>query len=926
MLSVSRISKFMPVESSHPSPHRNGSSPLTSSPSSNTPVHPHLNDWDLGQLLRGIRRRKWLVLGVSIAVASLSWGYTLTRTPIYRGEFRVLVESTAEGDRSRQLLQANPSVVEPIDYSTQLEVLQSPALLEPVALQLQSTYPDLTAATLSQNLDIARLRDTRVLAVSYLDTHPERIQDVLEEVAQHYLRYSFQQRQSDLLQGVQFVEDQLPDLRKRVNTLQVRLERFRQNYSLIDPESRGEDLTGLLSDLEEERQKTAAQLKESQALYRSLQRQVGLNPDEALASSALSESVRYQALLNEVREIETQIAIESARFWPGTLPILALEDKRRSLLPLVRREAQQVLRRLAGGRSPRINGSLTPTAIELSRQLVDTANQVAVLETRSNALREAEQRLREEFSIVPALAREYTDLQRELTIATESLNRFLSTRETLQIEAAQKSVPWELLSTPNVLPRPIAPNVPRNLILGAIAGLVSGAIAAFLAEQLDASFHTTEEIKTLTRLPLLGTIPYVRDLQITPPDFSSVTPQATPEGTPLPLVEPSPVMYPSYSYQTSPLVEAFRSLYANLRFLSSDTPIRSVVISSAVPAEGKSTVSLFLAKTAASLGQRVLLIDADLRRPQLHDRLGLPNLHGLTNAIATPLPLRDVIQRSPHDPTLYVLTAGAIPPDPIKLLSSHRMKTLMEQVERQFDLVIYDMPPLLGFADSSVLAAHTDGVVLVVGMGQTHRTTLLQAMESLTIAPTTILGVVANGLRAHTAHQYEYYHHRYRRYYSQQNPRRFASFRNGVGFTPWRMPIAQGMATLHSLSVPMKLFLLGGISLSAALIYLAWRALEDIVILPQEPAASATTHTSSRSPGERQPFQEAVRLAEMATTHSKTATTQADWFAIANLWTQAADLMSVVPSAHEQYAIARDRVGVYRRNSEYAQKQANQVK
>jgi capsular exopolysaccharide synthesis family protein len=160
------------------------------------------------------------------------------------------------------------------------------------------------------------------------------------------------------------------------------------------------------------------------------------------------------------------------------------------------------------------------------------------------------------------------------------------------------------------------------------------------------------------------------------------------------------------------------------------------------------------------MGQRVLLVDADLRLPQVHTRLGLPNAQGLSNIISSNLSATEVIQRSPLSDNLYVLTSGQIPPDPTKLLSSKKMRDIMEQFRQNFDLVIYDTPPLLGLADSSLLAAHTAGIVLVVRIGKTDRSILMQALDALKTSRAAVLGMVINGVKTSTDPAYGYYYSR----------------------------------------------------------------------------------------------------------------------------------------------------------------------
>jgi capsular exopolysaccharide synthesis family protein len=375
---------------------------------------------------------------------------------------------------------------------------------------------------------------------------------------------------------------------------------------------------------------------------------------------------------------------------------------------------------------------------------------------RQNAIAQAERSIDQQVKQLPVIARQYTDFQRELNVATESLNRFLGVRENLEIEAAQKALPWQIILKPKKPEVPVSPNSERNILLGAIAGLLLGTATALLVERLDNVFHSPNELKDYTKLPLLGVIPYHKQLK-------QITPVATLTGT-LPsqdsTTEKKNRRQPHW-YKASPFLESFRSLHTNIRFLGSDTPIHSIVISSGTPGDGKSTVAVHLAQAAAAMGQRVLLVDADLRRPQVHNVLGLNNQDGLSNVIATGLTAKQAIQRLPMWDHLYVLTAGQLPPDPTRLLSSKKMQYLMEQFHAVFDLVIYDTPPVLGLADGRLLASHTDGVVMVAGLGKTDRSVLFQALEGMKISNAPLLGVVANGVKGYTTSSYYHSQHYY---------------------------------------------------------------------------------------------------------------------------------------------------------------------
>ena len=375
---------------------------------------------------------------------------------------------------------------------------------------------------------------------------------------------------------------------------------------------------------------------------------------------------------------------------------------------------------------------------------------------------------------MPLQIRKYTDLQREVTVANRSLVRFLEAQDKLELQASQQALPWQTISEPTVTENPISPNVPRNLALGVIGGLLMGMGAALLAERLDPVFHSAEEMKESVNLPILGLIPTQKDLkpaQIQGTNNQLSLPQLQIGNIALELAGNSSAQLPnretkSKRYNASPFLESFRSLNTNIRLLGSDSPLNSIVISSSIPSEGKSTISSHLAQASSAMGQRVLLIDADLRRPQVHEWTGLKNDKGLSNILATGLPIEEAIKTVPQWENLSVITAGDIPPDPTRLLASHKMQELMDKLleSHQYDLIIYDTPPILGFADGRILASRTNGVVLVVRIGKTDRSLLKQNIDNLKMSNVPVLGLVANQTNPNADGGYHYYS----RYYAER--------------------------------------------------------------------------------------------------------------------------------------------------------------
>ncbi len=452
--------------------------------------------------------------------------------PLYEGKFRLLVEPVAAQSKLAGMYEnpganANPQE-EILDYNTQILVLQSPEIIDPILKQISSRYPDISYPSLVENLKISRLQETKILEVSYQDAEPQKIQFSLQQLAKAYLKYSLQQRQVNLGQGIQFVDSEMPKLRMRVNSLQTQLQRFRQHYNFIDPEAKAERLSSEVSSIQFQRLDTQKQLAETRKLYAILQGKSGTElaqsgtlgattpagsgtdvahgafdattpagsgtqsaetpafdrasqsrSDAQLAKThdgssqgrsgaaqAQNEGSVYQGLVTRLRDLDSQIATELSRYRENSPAIQVLRLKRKNLLPVLQQEAKRVL----------------------GIKLVEVANQISGLEVRSVKIAQAESSLNQQIKQLPNLARQYTDLQRELKVATQSLNQFLEKRESLQIENAQKQIPWQLLSSPELPQIPFSPNVQRNLILGVITGLLGGMAAALCVERLDIAF------------------------------------------------------------------------------------------------------------------------------------------------------------------------------------------------------------------------------------------------------------------------------------------------------------------------------------------------------------------------------------------------------------------------------------------------------
>jgi polysaccharide biosynthesis transport protein len=659
----------------------------------------------LGDIFGTLGRHALLIALTTAGLATLG-GLFGSKNPVYLASFQMLAKSTTVekqvvGLQPQSLnaqQQAGDAVAGKAVDDTKLRLLFTDKVLQPVVDQLKSKYPSIQTGQLAKGLDIKPIPGTDILEVRYQGNDKVFVQDALNALGQAYVAYSLEEPKADVQQGKEFIDSQLPKLTDRVNQLQSQLQNFRQSNQFYEPESQNKEVSDQLNTFRKQQIENQVFLEQAIARYEEIQNANESLPGEGKVALVLSENVRYQDLLKQLSVLDTVIAEKSSIFQDDHEEVKVLRDQRAKLVPYLESEARRVQ--------------------------AEAESKVRDLSARNDSLLEKEDQLAGRVQGLGGLARQYTDIQRELLLATDNLNKLRSTRSTLDLNAAQRQTPWRVVSK---VSDPKLTSFDQNILLGGLAGLLLGSAIALTAERLRNVFHHPDDFKKAYKLPVLGVLPHNKELGQVQPLSLSQAAFASNRGRKLGML---------------PFLEAIRSLQTNIRLLNADAPVRSIVISSATPQDGKSTIAAYLAQVAASMGNRVLLVDAEMRRPQIHTRMGIPNTRGLSDLlVSNALPQEYIVQASDN---VSVLTAGQLPPDPIGLLSSQRMHQLMAQFATEYDFVIYDTPPLGGFADAHLVASKTDGLLLVTRIGRTNRELLNQVTEGLRMLPTKVLGLVIN--------------------------------------------------------------------------------------------------------------------------------------------------------------------------------------
>ena len=698
---------------------------------------------NLWPLIRTIRRNALLIGGTTALGGGLAYWLSIIVPPTYEASFRLLVEPATP-----EATQTDPATVArgetrpratAIDYATQMVILQSSELLSDIAEQVQVVYPEFSTRDLERQLTIGQCctgdlltgtpaTQTSILEVKYLDLDPVRAELVLEETASRFLRYSLEERKSRIGEGVKFIDEQVPALQSRVASLQSQIQALQEQYLITDPETQGGLLSQQLSDISSQKLVTGSALREKITLYENLQRQLGMGPTQALASSTLTEDEGYQALLRERERVETAIALQSATYNEASPVIQGLRAQQQELSLLQEERARQVL----GPAFQAIDSSQmlsfqNSISTGLTGQMVDTINEIAVLQSRSATLDQAANLLGQRLRQFPSVSRQYADLERELDLAKSTLDQLLTQRETLKVEAAQSQFPWEVIATPAVPKdkegKPIARDnkMPRNIILGLLGGLVTGTAAAVLRERSKDTFFSVADLEDSLPLPLLGTVPYSREV-----------------------AQANSAFFNAPSSGFSAFSNAFNNIYTDLRLSPNASSVRSIAVGSPSPEDGKSTVAMNLAKSAASLGQRVLLVDTNFQNPGIQKLFGLPNKAGLSDILAGRANLSQVMETVKVGDNLSVLPAGQSLAGGTKLLASPQMKDLAEQLQRDFDFVVYDTSSFEETPDVGFVASCASAILMVVGLRRTSKIATSQMVESIESFQLPCVGCVTN--------------------------------------------------------------------------------------------------------------------------------------------------------------------------------------
>lgn len=714
----------------------------------------HIEEYiDLNRYWQVLKRR-WVPATITFAgILTLSLVAALTSEDVYQAQAQLLIKS----DRSSGFLdipdgspEIKQSVIDKDPIETEAKILQSRPILEKVIeeLDLKSDGKRLTYKQAIKSFDVSPIIGTDLLQVNYEDPDPEVAVAFVQRAVKLYSEGYTVADQAETKEARDFINQQLPKLEAKVQEAEENLRLFKNRNGVSNLEVQIDATIASVSQIENQIDQVSAQLNDINARYNRLQSQLGMSWQEASAVSSLSQSVSVQQTLNQLQKVKVQLTQQSNFLSDNAPQIISLKEKQADLTALLQQEIASTLGSEQQSLANNINilslGDLKQAQLS---EFADLGLRKEGLEQRLASLRSAYNTYRQRSNLSPQLQEQQRELERKLKAAQSTYETLLNRQNEAGIIGEREIDKVRIIANAAIAEDTVNPDGKVIVVAGAMMGALFGMALAFLLDLKDRTIKNSQEVENLFAYPLQGVVP---DLSLAGGTNQLQLPGSGSEYLSEQLVS------------MMPLKEAYQNIQVNLKLLDTNTEQKVIAITSSVPQEGKSSVSANLAKTRAQCGQKILLIDGDMRRPTQHRIWEISNQSGLSNILQHDTIWQDAVQNTM--PNLDVLTAGTIPENPIALIDSQWFQNFVAEIAQHYDQIIFDTPPIIGIADAKLIGKFVDGFLFVVRPGVADYGSAAAAKKMLDGTGQKVLGVIVNGANMENE---PYHYNSY--YYANQN-------------------------------------------------------------------------------------------------------------------------------------------------------------
>jgi capsular exopolysaccharide synthesis family protein len=691
---------------------------------------------DIFKYISIILRRRYVIIAIALLSALFSIYRYATSDKFYITSARLLFSPDIQdltNDYRFFALQMDKEK----QLNTHLELLRSPTVLNMVAENIgNNVSPGEVGGGLAIKQGETNGEKNDIIELSYKNADPEKARDILNELCRTYIEYRRDVNAQEVSRLLSKLEVQIDKLQSELTNKENDLRYFKEENQMVQLSSETNITVSKLSEMELSLQKTNLEIIESRERQQQLKTQISNQELDIVQSMTFSDPFK-----NRLSDLELQLNTLSAEYSPEHFKVKSVKEqierlKDATVDSLNREAASQTLVK-------------NPIRQSMVQEMINLTIEIAAQETKRVAQEKIIEKLNSELIKLPQIEQRYIFLQRETESSLQTLRILKSKFEETKIRKDSQESDLKVLEMAQTPIVPIRKVKFTIIIIGLLAGIMIGIALAFGIEFLDQSLKDPLEVEKTLELPLLGIVPHIEaDLE---------------------LFEQKDL--------TKNILEPFRALRANLKHIATTHRLKTFIICSAVKGEGKTTLSANLAITFAMDGKKVILIDADLRRSQMHTLFNIPKKIGLADYLLGIATVDEIMKPTKFE-NLFIITSGERPANPAELLGTWRFDALVQELRAKGDIVIFDSPALLPVSDTITMAPKMDGCLVVVRTLWTPIKAARQAKNQLKRIGCRIFGGILNGV-VHSKGYYPYYYGYYGYYsykygYDEDTPRKFS--------------------------------------------------------------------------------------------------------------------------------------------------------
>jgi len=737
---------------------------------------------DLLDIWRIAVKRKWIIVSAAAVILIITAVHLFTRVPLYKASATIIIEKP-----SSNMLDINEAFPTAPYYqydftgayfNTQLKLLTSRSLAERVARKMNlSDRPELQAPeegnknifqtfkdfvtlkwlfksqpseeeeeadseevfeqnpnevyafTVLGGLSVTPIEETRLVQVSYSSAHPQLAADVVNTLVEEFISYSIEMRYEATQQASEFLNEQIAQLRSELSAKEREIQRYGEEKELLYLSDKESSIVSKFQDLDSAATNAEIERIRAESAYLEL---------KDLEVDSLPQYINNPVIQNLKTEYNQRLSTYQEKlktFKPSYPEMISLRAKIDSMRNQLREEIQKAVDaaesdyRAALQEERKLKGLL-----EEQRKDVMKMNNNAIL---------------------------YNSLKIEIENKRNLLNSLLARQNETLVSArlkGLKSSNIKIIDSALVPGGPFYPNKSRGLMMGLLLGLLVGAGLAFVVDYVDNTIKEPEEAERLVELPSLGIIPFVSKDGVK--KGNTYAAYSYGNGEPKKSLNIKKFEMINHKYPKLSVSENYRTLRTSILFSSPDKVPKAISFTSAFPQEGKTATLINTAVSFAQLNKKVLLIDADMRKPRLHKVFNLRIVDGLSSFLTGKIYLDQAIKETKIE-NISVMTSGPHPPNPVELMDTPRMREMIDTVKERFDYVFIDTPPVLAVVDSAIISSVVDGTIFIIKMGKTSRKAYVNSIRALEKVNAHIMGVVYNEMKVRGRGYYSAEHHSY---------------------------------------------------------------------------------------------------------------------------------------------------------------------